>query len=50
MNRQKLMKREFVKGLLLLVALMMLLSFAGKSDIENRLATDKEVALFRVEK
>ncbi len=48
MKRQKVSKRDVVMGLLLLVALAVALSVAGKSDLESQQAITKEAALYHV--
>jgi hypothetical protein len=48
MKRQNVSKREMIQGMLLLLALVVLLSFAGASDMENQQAIADELALFHV--
>lgn len=47
-RRREVSKRDMIQGLLLLIAFMALLSFAGASDMESRQAVTKELALFHV--
>lgn len=50
MKREKVSRRDIAHGLLLLLVLAVLLSFAGTSDMENHQVVTKEAALFQVER